>query len=177
MMRLPVVAVILLITSGCGGGSSPTRASTPVSPTPVAPASAPVPTPPPNFTGIWRGATRIIDCYDDGVFEGECQIDSATQYGATLILTLVQSGSTVSGNGEWAYINTRVTGTANGQQLALGGRIPVSSTVEAGFEDWDMTMRGNALDGRFTVRHFARQTGVSGALKWTVATVSVLRTP
>jgi hypothetical protein len=160
-------------TTGTACGASPVtplQCSTPVYTCPLPTAVA--------VTGIWRGSANITNCTDDGFFEGACQTDSATQYSGALTLTLIQSGSAVTGTASWAFVAVTVNGTVTGARLTgLTGRAPTSASVEASIEDWDSTIAGNAMTGTFTVRHFPRQNGIQGAVRWRLSLVNVIRIP
>jgi len=128
VVRSTLVAVTLALAVSCGSDSSPVAAGMPVSPTPVstparAPAPIPTPTPPPpapSFTGVEAGRSESSSCTADGVFAGFC--GELPRQNVPMVVSLIQTGSAVTGSIDAGGLAVKVTGTANGNRLTISGR-------------------------------------------------------
>lgn len=135
-MRIPlfvhsVLVALILLTSGCGGGS-PTSPSNTV-----------------DFQGVWQGNWQLTSCSETGGAQG--QACSQTPSSGSLRLTLTQTGAEVQGSVEVASFFIPASGSVNKSgTLSLTGQAHLQNANET-LSNWSTTRSGSAMSGGFTL--------------------------
>lgn len=117
-----------------------------------------------TFSGTWSGAHTVTQC--NGTGSAQDLICGAAR-GAykvgtrfTTVLTLTQSGNTVSGTANLAGPTGPVTGTINGNTLTLTGTLRDNQGYTSVITSWNSTISGSSMSG--TIGYSLTFNGVPG---------------
>ncbi len=160
-LRIAPVVIVALLVAACGGSKPPTAPSL-VVPTPpvvvVVPPPVVVVVPPPvvpPFSGSWSGTYIVERCDGTGSMQDLlCSAPAGSRPGGIfpvgtslpLTLTLMQSGSAVSGTFALGTISGVGTGVVVNGLLTLQGTAR-GGTTTAVITHWSTRVIGNVMDG------------------------------
>ena len=124
---------------------------------------------------MWAGRSESSGCSGDGVFDGIC--GEIPRQNVSIVVSLIQTGTAVTGTIDAGGIAVKVTGTAQGNRLVITGRDRFTSAIDMAYEDWQSTIgaSGTTMDGTFTLRFFPAQNGVRGGASWKQTLVNVMK--
>lgn len=121
-----------------------------------------------GFSGRWAGSARSTSCSADPVFASIC----ARGLQDSLVLTLNQSGSTVTGTISLGGDAVNASGSVSGDTLSLTGSGVNSQGIRDDYDNWSTRLSGNSMTGSF--RYVASLRGAS--IRFNMVLVGVTRT-
>jgi hypothetical protein len=127
---------------------------------------------PATTSGTWRGRVRSSACLPDGPFGSFC--GTSPELNDSLVLTLTQAGSALTGTINLGGIISNASGSVEGLRLSLAGTGEAQG-IRYSFENWNSAVSGSTMLGTFVVR--LTRSGVNGSVRYQVMLVDVSRAP
>jgi hypothetical protein len=130
----------------------------------------PVPAPP-SFTGVWRGRANSTSCRDSGAAAGFCKAFPSYADNQRLVLTLTQTGQSVTGTIDVGGYPVNASGSAQGDRLSINGT-GSDGDVQYEYKEWNSTISGSSMSGTFTLLEYLKS---GGSVQYGMILVDVTR--